>query len=689
MSRATVRAGRSTSPSGTGRTSELWRGYVTEVYSDETVQLVVPRLGGDKPIGRYPALVRNLTIGANVIVGAVEGRVEDLVVLSAVGSDGLIVGDARFTDVLIDNPPTDPKHAITKAYADALGSVLGGNDTIVRRGLTGSIIVNEAYLGNVQTAANAATRKSYVDAGDAARMEKTPVILPSTNHDLNDYVTSGNYHQSLNATANTSLNYPIGLAGWLMVMAVGSTFLYQWYVTYNTTTRVFWRAKYSTGAWGGWNEVAQASHIHANATAAVAGFMSPSDKAKLDAAATAATGSTLVLRDAAGRAQFATPAAAGDAATKGYVDGQVATRAAASHTHAASEISDSTTVGRSLMTAADAAAARTAIGAGTSSLVIGTTGTTAKAGNWFPSFADVTGTLSTSQLPPLAVNDVFTPATQAEMLALTAQRGDMAIRSDNGLTYVLSADAPGTLANWKEIMAAGQVQSVAGKTGLVVLVKADVGLGSVDNTSDLAKPVSTATQTALNGKANTAHTHAAADVTSGTFDPARLPAATTSAQGALSAADKTMLNAASAAATANTLVKLDGFGRAQVATPAAAADIATKAYADGVVPDSGWVNCTLTSPWVNYDAGPHATLQARKLGNLVQVKGFLKSGSLGTNVGVVPVGFRPSEERWFTSTFQSSVIGSTFCVIYPNGTIFFAGSGAVTYISIEATYFIG
>ena len=53
---------------------------------------------------------------------------------------------------------------------------------------------------------------------------------------------------------------------------------------------------------------------------------------------------------------------------------------------------------------------------------------------------------------------------------------------------------------------------MAGKTGAVTLVKADVGLGNVDNTSDAAKPVSTATQTALNGKANTAHSHAIADV---------------------------------------------------------------------------------------------------------------------------------------------------------------------------------
>ena len=47
------------------------------------------------------------------------------------------------------------------------------------------------------------------------------------------------------------------------------------------------------------------------------------------------------------------------------------------------------------------------------------------------------------------------------------------------------------------------VLSVAGKTGAVTLDKNDVGLTQVDNTSDLAKPISTATQSALNLKANT------------------------------------------------------------------------------------------------------------------------------------------------------------------------------------------
>lgn len=116
------------------------------------------------------------------------------------------------------------------------------------------------------------------------------------------------------------------------------------------------------------------------------------------------------------------------------------------------------------------------------------------------SAADLTGVLPTASLPPLAISQASVVATQAAMLALTAERGDVAIRTDNGKTYILATDSPTTLADWKEITASGAVQSVAGKTGTVTLVSGDVGLGSVDNTSDAAKPVSTATSTALSGK---------------------------------------------------------------------------------------------------------------------------------------------------------------------------------------------
>jgi hypothetical protein len=80
----------------------------------------------------------------------------------------------------------------------------------------------------------------------------------------------------------------------------------------------------------------------------------------------------------------------------------------------------STTVGQAVLTAVDAAAARTAIGAGTSNLAIGTTGTTAKAGNWFPTWAEVTSKPST-----------FTPSAHVH-----------AIADVTGLQTALDAKAP-------------------------------------------------------------------------------------------------------------------------------------------------------------------------------------------------------------------------------------------------------
>lgn len=52
------------------------------------------------------------------------------------------------------------------------------------------------------------------------------------------------------------------------------------------------------------------------------------------------------------------------------------------------------------------------------------------------------------------------------------------------------------------IAATGGVTSVNGKQGAVILEKGDVGLGDVDNTADVDKPISTAQQAALDKKAD-------------------------------------------------------------------------------------------------------------------------------------------------------------------------------------------
>lgn len=142
---------------------------------------------------------------------------------------------------------------------------------------------------------------------------------------------------------------------------------------------------------------------------------------------------------------------------------------------------------------------------------------------------DAGGKVPSSQLPSF-VDDVLEYADQTAFPA-TGETGKIYVAIDNGKVYRWSGSAyveisgsPGSTDAVPEgsvnlyhttarAAAAAPVQSVAGRTGAVTLGKADVGLGNVDNTADADKPISTATQTALNGKANTSHTHVAADVT--------------------------------------------------------------------------------------------------------------------------------------------------------------------------------
>src|SRR5436853_1516434 len=88
------------------------------------------------------------------------------------------------------------------------------------------------------------------------------------------------------------------------------------------------------------------------------------------------------------------------------------------------------------------------------------------------------GLLATSILPPLSISNVFVVASQSAMLALSAQEGDVAVRTDSNKTYILSTSSPGTLADWKEIIASGAVTSVNGLSGTVVLTSSQVSEGT-------------------------------------------------------------------------------------------------------------------------------------------------------------------------------------------------------------------
>ena len=92
----------------------------------------------------------------------------------------------------------------------------------------------------------------------------------------------------------------------------------------------------------------------------------------------------------------------------------------------------------------------------------------------------VDGLIDSSQLPAIAISDTSVVGSQAAMLALTAQVGDIAVRTDVNKSYILKTAGASTLANWQELLTPPDtVTSVASKTGNVTLANTDIsGLGT-------------------------------------------------------------------------------------------------------------------------------------------------------------------------------------------------------------------
>ncbi|HWR07739.1 hypothetical protein [Sporomusa sp.] len=89
------------------------------------------------------------------------------------------------------------------------------------------------------------------------------------------------------------------------------------------------------------------------------------------------------------------------------------------------------------------------------------------------------GKIPNDQLPALAITDTFVASSEAAMLALAAEVGDVCVRTDLSKSFILKTTGAGTLANWQELLTppAG-VSSVNGKTGAVTLTTTDVSEGT-------------------------------------------------------------------------------------------------------------------------------------------------------------------------------------------------------------------
>lgn len=91
------------------------------------------------------------------------------------------------------------------------------------------------------------------------------------------------------------------------------------------------------------------------------------------------------------------------------------------------------------------------------------------AANGYPGL-DALGKLSTAVLPAIAISDTFVVANESAMLALTAQTGDVAVRTDLSKSFILKGTTASVLADWQELLTpTAVVTSVNGQTGPVTI----------------------------------------------------------------------------------------------------------------------------------------------------------------------------------------------------------------------------
>jgi hypothetical protein len=141
------------------------------------------------------------------------------------------------------------------------------------------------------------------------------------------------------------------------------------------------------------------------------------------------------------------------------------------HTHATSDITSGTF--------ADARIAQSNVTQHQSALSITSSQISDKASANGVASLDGSGKVPSSQLSAIALSEVFVVSSESAQLALTAQEGDVVVRTDESKSYIHNGGTAGTMADYTELQTpADAVTSVNGYTGTVSLTTSDVGEGT-------------------------------------------------------------------------------------------------------------------------------------------------------------------------------------------------------------------
>lgn len=267
----------------------------------------------------------------------------------------------------------------------------------------------------------------------------------------------------------------------------------------------------------------------------------------------------------------------------------------------------------------------------------------------------------------VATTDLTATGTKS---SATYLRGDNTWATPTNTTYteITTAEIDAGTATTLRSITGRRIQYVkdwvtaAISTMKAALTKADVGLSNVDNTSDTAKPVSTAQQTALDSKSNTGHTHTKSDVTD--FAHTHAQADVTGLSTSLAAKENTSNKSTSTAlGTSNTLYPTQN---------------AVKTYVDGKAENYSTSEYNTGRTWIDGSPIYKKTLT----GTISQAAGsrsYLNINVSTSNINLVNAEgyFNWGGERWPLGAFHMGNAAQ----IYKMSGVFSNGTGNVIIMS--------
>ena len=242
----------------------------------------------------------------------------------------VLVPRAKDGKIFYYSDPTEYRELARKGYVDSVGNTKAdkshthssadisdaveayvlkadGNNAnrLIRSDSRGRLTVQDA---NYSDTATAVVNKKYVDT------TAFPLAITSlgAKEDLDNFKSTGVYHQALTANAKNGTNYPVGVAGLLEVFNPDASMVYQRYTVYGGSIEVWVRGCYQN-KWYSWQKVENSGHKHT--------VSDISDLPKID---TNVSGNSLVQRYSNGAILVPDPPPTSTSATsKSYVDSRI------------------------------------------------------------------------------------------------------------------------------------------------------------------------------------------------------------------------------------------------------------------------------------------------------------------------------------------------------------------------------